>query len=650
MEFILYFGSSEISELVVDDIYVTKQNTDVNLLLNCDFEQGAPDTDGKNYYICESELSKIGHVLENAAKSDIAVNICLGLHRLPVYLYNIYDDLTCEGIRSNTYFPFNPDHTAARAVIGDFIDIAIPYISQYDSASDIVVSNEPEFNSGNSDYYITSWAKYLEELYNNDISALNAVYKTTYTSFSEVPLLKRTLASDRSSWDWKNFNDSIMTDYHSFVTEKIRENSTLPLSSKIMKYTVPYERFCYLKHGTNAEDFSEIMDYNGCDTLARLPSEDTAGFNATVNNMLWYDYLTSVKEAPVFNLEEHYVADGKEMLLQNSYADYIANGIWEGAVHGVSTHSIWLWYRSATSGFKNASMAFRPDCAAEISKTAMDMSRLSEELYALASSKSAVGLLYAQPSQIFTSYYLDSLNKSYKALVELGQRPRVITDSDTAFGGIDLLIVPCAVNVTEETLEAIIDFTNKGGRVLILGNNSLSCDEYNNPLNSELLETLSATDEAVTYDITADGVYITDDVKSIIKANLSECGLLKVEASDGTTGESLSDVTYCYTESNNYLIIDIANYSETETKLIKVNTSDYKAESAVDLISGAKTGEEFYLDPNGHMLLKIRKKTLPDLVECGEFDVSCEESENVKSYRASVSVKNIGAGDDADIK
>ena len=641
MEFILFFGSQEASELIVDDVYIRKQNTRENLLLNNDFEQGPPNTDGKNYYICESELSKIGHMLENAEKNSIAVNIGLGLHRLPTYLYNIYDDLTCEGIRSNTYFPFNPDHTAARTLISDFLDIVIPYISRYSAVSDIVVSNEPEFNSGNSDYYKTRWKEYLEDLYRHDISALNAVYKTNYKTFSEVPLIKRTLASDRSSWDWKNFNDSIMTGYHCFVTEKIRENSSLPLYSKMMKYTVPYERFCYLKHGVNAIEFSSMMDYNGCDSSARLPSEDVGEFNHTINNMLWYDYLTSIKEAPVFNLEEHYIADGNEMMYQNSYADYIANGIWEGAIHGVTTHAIWLWYRSASSGFKNSSMAFRPDCVAKISETAMDMSRLSEEIYTLASSKSPVGILYAQPSQIFTSHYLDALNKSYKALVGLGQKPQIINDCDRTIEGIDLLVVPCAVNVTETTLKAIIDFANKGGRILILGNNSLSFDEYNNPLNPQLQTSLLSTDAVVRYDVAANGVFIADDIRPIIKTDLSECGLLKVEVLGDTDDAGLSDVTYCYADTDDGFIMDIANYSETETKFVKLNAPDYDAKSAVDLISGAEMGEEFYLMPGRHMLLKMKKNPLNDLVgyKRGAYDF---KNVMVKSLHAEGSTISIG--------
>lgn len=592
LDFLLWYNGVAGAELVIDNITIKKQNKGSNLVSNGDFEAGAPDVGDKNYYICENEFGRIGRLLESAEANGIAVNMAVGFHRLPTYLYNIYDDLTNEGIRGNTYLPFNPDHPEARKIIADFMDTIVPYICQYECVTDFLVMGEPEFMAGNSDYYRNDWTAFLKEKYNNSITLLNNNYQASYADFSDVePGTYLVGGSSKHSWDWKEFNDSVITDMHSFVAGKYREHTDLPLHSKVMKYIYPYNQWCHLGAGTDQYDILNVMDYNGTDTSARVDDEDgySPNYQNLIDNMLWYDYIQSIKARPLINSEEHYIKDGSTLNLINSFDDFIGNGIWEGSVRGVTSHIMWLWYRSISSQFASASMAFRPDCAYVVSETAMDMARLSEEIFALANEKSKVGVLYSQPSHIFAKTHQNALSKTYAALSELGIKPHIINDNDTDYSEFDTVIIPNAVNVTQNTLDALNSFD---GEIIILGSDSLTKDEYNKAISGAL------TAEAFVYSLTTSGAFVTTDIREVLKKHITP----EIILTDKYTGGDLSEVYYSSADYNDGKILNISNYSETDAKLISLSCDE---DVVINLINGEVIGKTFYLLPNEHILLKL---------------------------------------------
>jgi len=63
----------------------------------------------------------------------------------------------------------------------------------------------------------------LKERYQGDISRLNENHGTDYQSFDEVLMSKANKEASAAYYDYRCFNDWVMTDFHKFIAEEIRK-------------------------------------------------------------------------------------------------------------------------------------------------------------------------------------------------------------------------------------------------------------------------------------------------------------------------------------------------------------------------------------------------------------------------------------------
>ena len=69
-----------------------------------------------------------------------------------------------------------------------YYEIFIPIVYEYkDIVTSLTIVNEPYFEAYDKSYYYDKWTAYLKNKYNN-ISSLNSIYKTSYSSFGDVKM------------------------------------------------------------------------------------------------------------------------------------------------------------------------------------------------------------------------------------------------------------------------------------------------------------------------------------------------------------------------------------------------------------------------------------------------------------------------------
>lgn len=210
------------------------------------------------------------------------------------------------------------------------------------------------------------------------------------------------------------------------------------------------------------------------------------------SKMSFYDLQASVSDAPVFDFENHVIRDRDDNYGGEEMVRHVASDIWQGTLHGRGGSTLWVWERTYDDSHDfSGSILNRPDVVAETSRTMLDIGRLTEELTAIEKSAKRIGILYSKAARVYSNYYTNSLTTAYEAAVYSGEKvdfvtPKQINSGKLELSDIDILIVPESSNVEDGTLEGIYEFVKNGGKVIISGRNSLSANQYNKPLPSEM--------------------------------------------------------------------------------------------------------------------------------------------------------------------
>jgi hypothetical protein len=250
----------------------------------------------------------------------------------------------------------------------------------------------------------------------------------------------------------------------------------LPCHAKVM--ALPGSRNT-LFWGTDPWEFAELSQINGNDCYF-MPNFRRGPWESRwqIQNM-YYDLQRSMKSVPVFNSENHIIADRTQDFVASSH---IYTAIWQGAIHGQGGSTTWAWQRSydRTSDFEGL-ILHRAACTAAMSRCALDLMRLSREVAALQNVPARVALLYSHAAMIHDARAMAYRSRVYEALNFTGLPIGFVTDEQVAAGWLDrydCLIVAGARASTREALDAIRAYQDAGGHVVAYGEGALAMDEY----------------------------------------------------------------------------------------------------------------------------------------------------------------------------
>jgi len=614
--------------LYLDDLYLREQGTTTNLLANPGFEDRTERTKTSGDLLGEqygwyldygsNHAAKLKYHLEQAEKHNILVDIMVPINYVPSIVYN--QDATMDD-SATQFMPFTLDSQVTR----DFCSFLAQFMGEiskdYDSVKSICLSNEPLVNGsgydlqGNvSDHYLETWRTWLKARYNNSISQMNAKLGTSYTSFEKVPFPSYDARTALYN-EYIKFNDGLMDDFFTWYAGEIKDAyPDMPIHVKLMDYF----RYNYRHHvwgGTNWEILADSFDINGCDAHSYFEYQQHTPLTM---KMGWYDYMTSVKDAPVFDTESHIMEDLGTVTYSDTITRYYESDVWNGAIHGRSTDILWLFDANASrtavggSNYASSNLVHRPTEVAAIARTSLDLQRLSKEVTALQKAETKTALLYSRTSLSLDNDYMTQVGEAYEDLLFSGQKVAMITDEEPEnMHDYQLLVVPNAKYVPAETLNAIQTFANNGGQVLLLGSDCLKYDEHGKAHTASTLNNIRAK----------------ADNQSTIKEKVEELDLSDIVLTD-ENGNALDGVEWSYAEYNGQYLVNILNYDFEDTKAFRVFCKGKEVTSLRELRRGTSP-QNLVAEPYMPMLIAFDVVSL-DLID-GQGNVT---ENNVTTLKA----------------
>ncbi len=588
----------------LDNFSFTEEGSDVNLLRNGGFEI----INTKDYQINPNsgKLAELKRILKEAEKNNIAVSVLLSPHYFPTSIIEKYD-IAHPG-NSAEFIKYNIHADIAKEIIEAYLRAVVPEIKDYRSLNNICISNEPLFKPERcGDYYLDDWHNFLKEAYGNDIGELNRAYGTSYGSFEEINI---EYSNNVMEYDYKMFNDKVFSDWHRWMAGIIHEIAPdVPLHSKIMNYLDDDDIADRMKRGVGYEKYYDFLELNGCDAHDYI--NDDSGLYQVSDGYLveemWYDYMRSIKDAPVINAEDHIIPD-RSKNYSEEVADYVAQNMYMGAIHGRAISDIWVWERhyDVTTDF-DGSVLFRPDVIAAISKETLNLNRNSYEITALQNDDKEVGILYSDSSIIQDLSTAYAIYQTYSACLYSGKAVQFVTPSQLyKMNDCKVLIVPQSVYVTAGTLDYIMQFIGNGGKVMIIGKNSLKKNEKGFENDGEKLDYIFSNSYVINYDGAKGktGSITETEFHDEIRKFLLQTGVYNVFVKDAETGEDADYIEYNVGVYNGDIILNMVSYEADEK--VKIYFGDKVVTSSYDINNCEELSEEIFLKRYDPVTVRIK--------------------------------------------
>ena len=615
--FLGLYIDGQIGKLWLDDIRFQEKGSGQNLVLNAGLEEHTEVVTKEDYYTSATNLNnEIIRTLQTAEENNIAVDLLLSVHYFPQWALDKWPELRSPNNGFIEYDIYNPK---ARQILQDYIETIVPIVSPYKSLHSITLSNEPQYKSVKiSAADEAAWHDYLERAHGT-IAHLNAAYMgTSYSAFSEVPTQNFAPQQTAIFYDWMSFKNERFAEWHAWIADLVHAiDPNIPVHSKVL----PQDLSAGLLHdeltfGVDVEQFAEFSQLGGNDNY-NVPGWGTNGFR---DYMKFIDLLGSIKEAPVFNTENHLIADGDSVFTQ-MYAPHARTNLWQSAVHGQSAMAMWVWERTTGPGDPNyssygGSVYHRPDVAAAVGQTNLDLNRLAEEVTALQQAPADAAILYSLPSKVYSNSYTAASAAAYEALSFSGYKVKFVTEKQVSEGGLDgysLLVIPAATHVKADTVAGVGDFAEDGGQVVAVGSDVLSKNEYDQNHDAAL------RNRALENSIPASAS--VSNLRDVLGVQMQALGLERVRIVDASTGKLAQGIEWRTAAYNGKTLVDIANYTE-ETKEVYIEIDGMRVTQAEELIGNrAWSGSSITLDgltpylysfilPEGGVSLNYNKLTM----------------------------------------
>ena len=559
--------------------------------------------------------------LDKAEKNNVMVNVLLSPHYIPDWFKKDYPEAS-----DASYFDSDPK---MKEMLETYLRTIIPMIKDHPALHSVCLSNESTYVTANYPEHLPAYRDYLNDLYQN-ISALNANYGSSYSSFDVIPFpdtnlcyaadAEETIAQMPQYYDWVMFNNKFQADFHEWMYNIIQEEAPgLLATSKHMQTFDCDEREWrrnFINRGPDFEMLSEFLPINGNDANNYLRNT-TWGI---LNKMSFYDLQTSLRRAPVFDLEDHVIND-RSTNYSDEWQTHLESDIWQGTIHGRGATAYWVWNRTYDAGSDFAgSILHRPDVIDVSGRTMLDIARLSEELTSLETTPRNVGILYSNAGRIYSMYNNNALTKAYEAASYIGERIEFVTEKQAAEGKLEdcdvkLLIIPEISHVLTGAPEAIKKFIENGGRVVILGEDALSFNEYHKAVDADVRNYIMSNATVIPTQKDGGDQILSPSAEELQKVLLSEKKLceddIPVSVTDRATGADIYGVEYTAAEKDGKILVNLCNYEYDTLKYVDVRYEGTVVGALTELRSMTEAdGGGIVLYPYHPILIEFDKNSL----------------------------------------
>ena len=512
-------------------------------------------------------------LLGRAAKAHVAVNLLVSPHYFPAWALEKWPHLRDGGGGFLGYDVYAPE---ARAVLEKFLRAAIPRIADHPALHSICLSNEPIFTKGTKSRPVRDrWHRWLAQEH-GAVEALNTRWGTQYPDFASVPVPPAEFRPAPIVYDYIRFNQEAFAEFHAWMAGIVHELAPdVPVHAKIMMHAA------LLRHPAGPwsiapERFAALSDFNGNDAIKYYHENGSWACGWQLENA-GYDYQRSMADKPVFNSENHLIPDRN---LDDVPPDHIANVFWQGAIHGQSATTTWVWERTYAEDHDfTGSIMHRPACVEAMGRTGLDLMRLAGEVAAFQRLPIQVALVWSPASLVAGQEYLDELGRAYEAMNFCGVRVGFITEHQLAEYGhtgrlpprladVKLLVLAGVARMPRAAAAAVGKFPAR----VVLG-----CaprhDEYGRPAHDPLATMAEAKP-----------LKESSDAFAVLRPRFTQAPLRPLATIETEDGQPVWGVEYLSVRHEGRILVNLCNYlREPQRCRIVVNGRPAQGK---DLLSG----------------------------------------------------------------
>jgi len=504
----------------------------------------------------EEPVRELQQILQRAEKANVAVNLLISPHYFPEWMLEKYPHLRK---RRNGFLQYCLHAPESQQLLKQFIRTLIPPLSRYPSLHSICLSNEPVSFEEPCEYATRDWHRWLQERH-GDLQTLNRRWQTAYSRWEDIPLPNPFDGNARNhlpSWyDYIRFNQEFFAQWHQMMADAIHEVAPgLPVHAKAMTWTLLNDSD--VVYGADACLFARFSDINGNDSVNFYSHGEGEYAQGWVLNAVSHDLQRSMKNAPVFNSENHLIPDRETRPVP---AQHVHTVLWQAAIHGQGATTIWVWERTfdPRSDFAGSIM-HRPACAEAVGRVNLLLNRYAQEVTALQHAPADAVLIDSVTGKVWDGgTYTDCRNKLYEVLSFTGLKVGFISERQLEQGILPAAPVLFVTNQKHLSNRAFETLQKYGGRIVFVGNDDLlTHDEYGQRRQHPL-----APAARIPF-----GVASVRELWHAVRQRYSGWGLNpRIEVVD-TTGNPVWGVAWRTAELDGRLLVNLCNYRHDEVRI-----------------------------------------------------------------------------------
>jgi len=530
--------------------------------------------------------------LDLAAAHNVAVNLLISPHYFPQWAF---DADPAHKQCGHGFIKFCIEAPNTRNVMEKWLDVLMPMIAKHPALHSICLSNEPQYK-GRCAYDRAAFQTWLKTKWRS-IKRANAAYGTRFRNFEGIEL-----PTDDSNYglyfDRWRFNQARFVAFHEMLRDRIhRYAPKLPVHSKVMSHA--FEDPGRFEVGIDYERFPQLGRIAGNDCVVEFTGERKGDYACDWQTMAMnYTLQHSVApDAPIFNSENHLIADGDTRYIPENYVRTV---FWQEAIHGQGATTTWVWERGQ-SGDLAENILTRASCVHAFGRVALDLQRLAPEVYALSRAPADAAILYAYSSLLPSKDYADEARAAFEGSYFSGITTDFITERQIMSGKLaryKLLIVPHASHSPDAVVKAVNEFIGKGGIVLATGR-CFTKDEYGRPRAHGLVQ--SGRGHLVTRANQMSPL----DYREVINRLAEEAMIRRPLRIEGDDDKPVWGVNLRTTMANGRLLANLLNLSR-KPQVLRLTTKR-GVKRVLNLVDGREQVTPFTLSPLDPKLLAVEQ-------------------------------------------
>lgn len=465
-------------------------------------------------------------ILDRAAEANVRVDLNLWWGGYPKWMLKKYPQIKPGSSRY--------DLPESRDFIERFLRYTLSQMKSHPALHSIQLANEIAFaHESESKTAQALWHKWLRTRYGK-IDKLNQHWGVNFAGFEEI-WEKNVINIPSGKWpepsahlyDWCLFNQQHVTESIRWLDRVVHSIAPeVPTHVKIRLLSAGFPPNYWYRRivadSVDPQSLGNITSIHGNDftKMSRL-RRYKSGYaplgwaNSWIGENMAYDLQRSAADKPIFNSENHLIADGDFSYVR---PEHIRNTIWQGAIHGQSATALWVWSRGyycrktpKTKPFylftgklgekygrgywasHAANIMMRPECVEALGKTSLDLNRLANEVTKIQKLKPQIALVFSLASRVYNAEtYYRTLYKTYEALNFTGVKLGLITERQLANIGkkgwgimkgkqleeLKVIVLPNVTHIPEDAFQGIREFAKTTGNIVLIGNDCLKFDAY----------------------------------------------------------------------------------------------------------------------------------------------------------------------------